>query len=536
MPLRVPSKVVMITATLFLVMAFFLPIAYHVWGVPLVADIYNERSVPILNQMIRNHHHRPLEHYYAKAKNLLSEATMSLLILSLVLYSLAKPEMIRNKANFLRRFDIVIFSMGLMCSMIMVFWLKDTHHGDIYSFIKWQTHLKHSLRDVYIECDLCNYPILGFLFSAGIFRVLHILSPGLAAETYVQLFRYVLSITDGINVLLVYLILKALSIRRSLFWAGLIGLLPSSWVGGALWGQIDGFTQLGLLTFLFYTMIFINSYFKFDYKANNKVLLIYLFGSSMILSYLLLTKQLAIFSVPILVCMVFSVLYLYTKENFLFFGAIFIILLIIGTFLPDIFLDLRYGYFSHLQYIFFGGGSSHINHISGNGFNIWMFLGWPMSSSSKEPFFSFLSPKNTGVFLFITYEIILFALTLQWLRKHYIGQDPKHSYSEIFLTFVFLLALTNLAFNVFFTGTHERHLYHFYPFALIAYLGFRQTRAAFSKSVLAMLVMGSLVYGRFVWGILESASIGMPHEFVALFHLGLLCFLTTVYVRYQAQK
>ena len=444
---------------------------------------------------------------------------------------------IERKAMLIRWFDIVIFAIGLLFSMIMIFWLDDAYHKvDATYFLVWARCLSRSFSNIYIECA-CNYPFLGMLSSAGVIHILKSLFLNLEPLKYIELFRYVLAFIDGANILLVYFILRTLSVHRSLFWAGLIGFLPSSWVGGALWGQIDGITQFFLLAFLLYHMRFLASYDKANPHIYRKIPPVwYVIGSSVITVCLLLMKQLVLFSVPVLVLMVLVTIYLCFKKDFLLLSSTFMALVVIGVFLPDLFLHLREGWFSHFLYILFGGRTTH-GSVIGAGFNIWVFLGGERWSPSNEPFFSFLTPLNTGMFLFLSYELFLFGSIYRWLRQNLISQPSPVSYQEIFLILLFLLALTNLSFNVLLSGSHMRYLYHFYPFVLITYLGLRQTSTVFSRNMLSFFFIGSVLYGVFVWEELGDFPILFrvitSREFLAVFHLGLLCFLTTVYVRHQ---
>ena len=513
------------------VAAVLLPAMYRLWGIPLLADAYNGRSVAFLNRIVATRKDHPLEEYYSWAESVLGELVFVLAALSLVLLCVAIYAYFvaakREHTRYVNRLDAVVFVLGLSASTLMVFWFEGAYYeSDINTFVEWQISLNDSLANIYLACPSCNYPFLGTLLSAGVFQVIKAVSPTLDFETYAQLFQYLLSFIDAINVLFAYFVIRALGIPRSLFWAGLIGLLPSSWAGSAVWGQIDGITQFFILAFLLWQLAFLAGHDRRPFRISPGL---YVAGSSFFLACLLLTKQLALFSVPVLACMTLAILYLRARNNFLALSSALAVLVAIGIVLPDVFLNVEAGYLSHLHYILAGGGSAHGDKISGNGFNIWMLLGRDMWSSSSEPFVGSLTPKAAGVFLFLAYEIILFGTALRWFGKR-LANLPTVPHKELFLTFVFLLALTNLSFNVLITGTHERYLYHFYPYMLIAYLGFRQT-AARSKLLPAAILFGSVFYGRFVWGVLRPEAANIPHELVAAFHLWLLVFLTIVFMR-----
>lgn len=526
----------MTMAGLSMVSALLLPVLYRSWGVSLIEDAYNGRSFSLLNQMAALRRYHPLEDFYAWAQSVLFEAVFGLVALSVIFFCMALYARFAAageiQTRYVERLDMCVFGAGLLWSAAAVFWFDHSYHAiDIATFVEWQDSLARSLANIYVDCASCNYPILGTFVSAGVLHVLSSVAPGLEANTYAQLFRYALAIVDGANVFLIYRILASLEVRRSLFWAGLAGVLPSSWVGAAVWGQIDGLNQLFLLVFLLWQLRCIAGYQRDSVAATHGSLAPYVIGSGLVLTCLLLTKQLAVFSIPVLACMVLGTLYFLGARRLVLSAGLLLTVVLVGAFLPDIFLHLKPGYASHLQYIFFGGGSDHGDQISGNGFNVWMFLGRDMLSPSTEPFLGPLTPKTTGELLFLVYEAFLFGSVYRWLSKHRLGRQGAAPYREVFLMFVFLLALTNLSFNVLLTGTHERYLFHFYPFMLIAYLGLRQTKAVRSSFLLGATLAGGVLYGRFVWGVLSTEAVMLPHELLAAFHLWLLAYLTLIFVR-----
>ena len=138
----------------------------------------------------------------------------------------------------------VVLLAGMAISMTMVLLLPDFYHSNDWNdMLLWAGKLSADWRDIYVNCDRCTYPIVGLLVSAGL---IHVLDSVHSLETY-QLFRLVTSIVDAANLFLLYLLMKQLGVRKSALWAGIVGLLPSSWVGGALWGQIDSYSQFFLL-------------------------------------------------------------------------------------------------------------------------------------------------------------------------------------------------------------------------------------------------------------------------------------------------
>jgi len=368
------------------------------------------------------------------------------------------------------------------------------------------------------------------LSSAGMLSILE----GLGQEKAQYIYRLFLAIVDGLNVLIIYWILKNLSVKKAAYWAGIIGLSISVWAGGALWIQIDGISQFFLLLTLAWIvwgntgrLLTRSKYWQF------------LTVSGFLLGITLLTKQLTIFSAfPLGVLLATSIIFHARKWKYIILDA----MLALGAFLVSIFcidltLHLKQPYTSHLYYIW-QEGSSHSNVISGNGFNIWMFLGRDMWSSSHTPYFpylEFLTPYGVGIFLFMFFAGII-SLSLALFLKEHFNRGEQTINSEILLNGIFYLALVNLCFNLFLTGTHERYLYHFYPYILMAVVGLASYNRIFSKKLIEVHVLGANLYGVFILQIMSSIdfNIGyLSHWIMGIFHLGLFIWLFIIQVKYQ---
>ncbi|MFM8313146.1 MAG: hypothetical protein ACKOA8_02565, partial [Deltaproteobacteria bacterium] len=112
--------------------------------------------------------------------------------------------------------------------------------------------------------------------------------------------------------------------------------------------------------------------------------------------------------------------------------------------------------------------------------------------------------------------------------------------SRFQLCFVFLIiALVNLAMNVFFTGTHERYLYHCYPFLIIAFLldqNHRSELKSRSNYFIPMIILSAICYGSFVFGSLIKSWVEgyfyqslTANRICALIHITLLITISTLY-------
>ena len=439
--------------------------------------------------------------------------------------------------NLERYLQYALLALGVLCSFVLVIVFRDFyHHEDLNVFWKWANSWPDHWRNIYISCKWCNYPVIGVFSSAGLLRIL---GNG-DYQNAVFFFRMVLGFVDGVNILLLFWLLKKLDIDNAAMWAGIVGLLPSSWVGGALWGQIDSISQFFIL--IAFAWIVHNNLRE---QSDKKNVAIYLAVSGVMLSWIVLSKQTTIFGLFSIGCLLFTSLVFTSKKWTQFalkslFAAAFFILPIAFW---DVFLILKKPYFSHLYYIW-KTGSNHGDIISGNGFNIWMFLGRDMLSSSHVPLFfassanpevfSFFTPYWIGLFLFLLFNSALAFFLFLFLWKRF-SNHKRFMDRDVLLNFLFHFSLVNLSFNIFLTGTHERYLYHFYPFIILAVLGLKKYTKPFSNYTVYILLFGAGLYGSFILYLLSG--IGRSHGYtyhwgVGLFHFGLLCLLSITYFRY----
>ena len=82
------------------------------------------------------------------------------------------------------------------------------------------------------------------------------------------------------------------------------------------------------------------------------------------------------------------------------------------------------------------------------------------------------------------------------------------------------LALVNLSFNLFLAGTHERYLYHFYPFIIMACMGL----GFFKRGFVYALLAGATFYGAVLYGYLTRFNLQfgqIPFAILGVFHANL---------------
>ncbi|MFN8382157.1 MAG: hypothetical protein U0V02_09470 [Anaerolineales bacterium] len=425
----------------------------------------------------------------------------------------------------------LVMIAGLIAPVFIIYLFPKLFHGsDMDDFWRWSQAWGASWRDIYINCDRCNYPFVGTLASAGIMHWM-----GISKFKYIVApFRYYLAMVDALNVLAAYFIMTRLKIKYAPLWAGLIGLLPSSWMGTSAWGQIDGVGQM-----LIMAIIILIVWFNTSSKENKARYYFFVIAAGLLMSMAALTKQLILFSLISLGFMVLVNIWLYSRKPATVISSllIFAFAFVIPILLIDLNLNLKSPYLSHLQYVL-ATGSQHGDTISSFGFNIWTFLAKDPRGSSHIPLgfhlgsttlFSVI-PYSTGIFLFLLLNVfLLFVYTKYFYRQYAYG--IRFFSAENILLLLLHLALVNLSFNLFLTGTHERYLYHFYPFIIIACLGL----SFFKRGFVYLLMAGATFYGAVLYGYLTRLNIQfgqVPFEILGLFHSLVFVYLIFSLLRY----
>jgi hypothetical protein len=371
------------------------------------------------------------------------------------------------------------------------------------------------------------------VFTAGLISALKDVFHVNEYVATVVYFRIVLAAFDALNFILLIAIARALKIQYPVRVALMIALLPSSWAGGAVWGQIDDISQFFLLVGL-YGLV------RAYQNALEPGLRSAAFFLVALLSFVagLLTKQLAIFPIAALTPLLVAVLYRFrstSKLNRLLAGAS--ILASAGVFLIlDRQIDISGFLGSSYLYVWLGGGSHHYHRITGDGFNIWVLLDRPMGSSSDIPFYSFsafgrevqFTPVATGLFFFGLYTLLASWLFYKFARRR--PASPAEPQTRLFLGCCILyLAMINLGFNVFLAGTNARYLYHFYPFLLLSALVLARSTAFARSSLIGLYIAASIVYGAHVLSCIAPDLVWFAPEsqarFLAAVHAALLVVL-----------
>ena len=431
--------------------------------------------------------------------------------------------------------DLVPLVFGLTFPfLVLALFFKTFHYNDVGLFAQWADCWKADAAHVYDLCRYANYPTVGMVFSAGLIAALkHAFQLDEYVATVVY-FRLVLAAVDALNFLLLAAIARALNIPHSVRTALLIAVLPSSWAGGAVWGQIDDISQFFLLLGLYGFVRAYQTAAETGWRSVGGLLVALL---SLVAG--LLTKQLAIFSIAALTPLAIAALMRFRsapKRNRWLAGGC--LLAGLGVLLAaDRQIDAPGFFGSSYLYVWLGGGSAHYRKIAGDGFNLWVLLDSTPGALSDAPFATLslfgsklrCTPFVTGLALYGLFTVLVSLLFARFARR----AQALPGESQIFLGCCLLyLALINLGFNVFLTGTNARYLYHFYPFLFLSVGVLARSNAFANVKWLGLYVATSILYGAYVLSCITPDLNGLgpivQPQFLAVVHAALLAVLVVL--------
>lgn len=371
---------------------------------------------------------------------------------------------------------------------------------DFESFGYWAKCLSRFVSPPYTECSpqIINYPTVGLYASGGVIELLK--SWGLKAAAVQHSFQIYLGAVDAVSILAMYLLLRGLRISHAAWATLLFALLPSTRIGGSLWGQIDDVTQL----FLSAAFLFGLRCLKAVHKRNASKALRYFFALSVATVCAILTKQLAIFSLPAL-CILWLVC-AYRISELVTTAALGISIVSVATALVvvDQLFPTPPGYYgSGLLYVFLRG-SNHVATVQAMGTNLFALLPIPghQPSTSAYPIFTIggitakIIPLYFGYFAFFTAVAVAASRGIVAIKRL-----PSLSPEQVVVATLAVAATMNLFMNAFLTGVHDRYLYHYGFFVYPTLLALLRSRSL-PTSLFALSVVHLFVYGCFVYQML----------------------------------
>jgi hypothetical protein len=452
-------------------------------------------------------------------------------------------DLARAAVLHLLRSHVAVLSIvaGILFPFIAVSMCDAVFRTDIDVFQRWAERLGNGPSAVYERS--VNYPVFGILTSAGALGWLqrHLGSSFDAVSD----FRRYLAGWNAVLFLLLGWLATIMRLRRPWTIALLVSVIPSSWVGSALWGQIDGVTQCLLIAPLVATALL------FRQLARERLgLAVFANGMSFLfLGLALLTKQLAVFSAPLLLAFaaVGAVQIAVRWKGTGFVLAVASTLVPLGLcFALDRTLFVPTGYHgSSFLYVWMGGGTDQAD-IIGNGINVWRLLGRDVDSRSSEPFWSFmlgatdiqLTPSQCGKVLFLAANLLIAIL---WVRSLKRGRSWFEAFrlfggadlQRTIATTLTAIGMCNLAMTLLLCGVHERYLYHGCVFLLLGSLAVHQkSRGRVSWRIPVSVALAAACYGGFVFSCMAPLpGLFFPlrrSEFLVALHVVLLVVLTDV--------
>ena len=317
------------------------------------------------------------------------------------------------------------------------------HRGDVVFFDTWCAAVREGTA-FYREGPGINYPIVG----VGLVCLPEALGD-LPFETYRLVLKLTLALAEVLTIFSLAVLAGSVGVRRPRWialgaWA--IAIAP----GGACFGQIDVWGTLwmtvGMVALVRGTRRFraSDTDTHTDRHASAFAVL-----AILACTVALLTKQLALFTFPTL-ALVLAV----RRPRALAIGVPLALGLVL---LPDLFLTLPEGWWSHLAFVLFGGGSDHGATLSHHGANVWGIFGADPSAASSTVTLGSHDAQALGWIAFGLAQVVL-----AW-RLWRADFTPR--------AIVLHAGATHLAMAVLLTGVHERYLAHGGAWILVALAG-----------------------------------------------------------------
>ena len=447
--------------------------------------------------------------------------------------------------------NTVSFYLLLLIPVVLLIVFSRYHIWDLRVLSKLSEGWTENPGNIYRHPFPAKYPIGGTILSAGVISTIRKLLPELSEEEIPRIFKGYLTVFDILSAVLLAVILGLLELPNPFFFSLLIYLLPSTWAGAALWGQIDNITQFFIrLSIAGFLISMKNGWSRPDCRNSSgcrKSLAAYAMG---VLGFFcgILTKQTFVFSMPGLLVFWFmatcSILIVYGKSCR---RSLLLVSLLGGLFffIPEIFIRVPDSYIHQPVVIFQEPLNPYGDKISGHGFNVWMFLGRPMDSSSGIPICLGVSPRHAGYALYLFFLVFLWWRLIRplsrYLKQVRVGIPGAAPVTTVAALIIVAIGMSNLGFNVLLTGTHDRYLYHTYPFLIAGFLYFRGRVVGIGWRSIVYLAAAATVYGGFICARLDVTLNpllipGRIHFFLTAVHLILLVWLSAKWVLLTGDK
>lgn len=356
------------------------------------------------------------------------------------------------------------------------------HEGDLDFFFDWYLAFREGAA-FYRDGPGLNYPIVGVLVVCGPATLAErLVGQPLDAEAFRGLIKTTLVVGEIAMIFAAQGLARALGARRPHALALLLYALPSTWIGGAFFGQTD-VVGTALLLLSAWGLIHYRGRGAWRHLAIGLVAL----------HAALLAKQLTWFAAPALLWLLFLGL----RERGRLAHWVLAALSPLLWFVVDPLLDLPDGYASHLWFVVAGGGSSHGSLAVASGASVWsLFV--PGGTPSDALRWAGLDAFAWG---WLAWGL-LFALAVVLRVRHPTDRS-----------LVSLAGVSHLAMATVLTGVHERYLTHAIPLLFLA--GFaaplwRRALVVVSATVAGLFVLASITPA------IEGSVLGRPEPLALL--------------------
>ena len=344
------------------------------------------------------------------------------------------------------------------------------HAGDLAFFFDWLVAFRHGA-GFYAHGPGLNYPILGVLLVCGPSRLFELVTGSLLDfEGFLLVHKVTLALGESLFLLSSALLAKDLQAKHPWRVALLVYAMPSTWVMGAYFGQIDiwgSAFQLLALHLVLHPRI-----------AHSP----WIYGISCLASFflILLTKQLAWLGLLPLT-LAFVLRSKVPGRVRIARGALTALTLsLLGMLAIDALVAWPSGISSHVLFVLDAPGSAHLDLAVANGASLWSLFvqgGTPASTSLVGP--DWVTIGRVGKALFV----VLSGLTL-WMQSRDAPELPTqtlYALGTIALLGAFILP-----------GSHERYLVHALPPLLL--VAFTQHSVSFTSVMTCVVSVFSGVY------------------------------------------
>lgn len=328
--------------------------------------------------------------------------------------------------------------VGLACALPLALFAIHRelgHAGDLGFFHEWYLAFREGSA-FYRDGPGVNYPIVGVLLVCGPARLAEALLGPLDLATFVLVHKLAMAGGEVALVLAASSLARALEVPRPRAAALALYALPSTWAGGAWFGQTDVWGTALLLA---------SAAALVGYRRDGRRSRLALGLVALVLA--LLAKQLTWFAAPGLGLLALAGLRRHADR--VAWGVALASPL--ALFAADPFLTLPEGYASHVWFVL-DRGSSHGELAVASGASVWSLLA-PGGALASDVRWLGVSSFAWGWVLFAA------AVSLALVRLRRDASDRA---------FVALAGIGQLAMATLLTGVHERYLAHAVPLLVLA--------------------------------------------------------------------